>query len=266
MNLVSIKLLATNDKVVSLNTNNILDFSEKFIWNKLNSNIDYPIRSFADPITIFSVHSTEYWDSNNYISPSLNKLKSLAKVNNLLFYFLASNDERKLMHADESINTLPYEGDSHFYQSLESVAFAGGNFTQCLCNAIRASIIIDSYQKQQKIYILTDVVYEIPLPSILSSDDKIKLRPNGYDRNRLDELITYMGPVKFFEYLKKDWIAKDGLPCPLYDPPFLSFKTSRSSAIKFIVNGLEVGTIGKDQNIVIINFLTIDDFISKIKK
>ncbi len=242
------------------NTLQIKAFEQDLIWRRFNG-IEYPQIAFSKSLQVYSVHSTAYWDKSDLIGTARNRLESFAIKNAVPFKFLASQEERQTMSQQQAENALPYEGDAHFYQSKGTVIFAGGNFTQCLCNAIRATII-HANSSPLNVKIITDATFEIPFPSNLTQKDKSILRPLGEDRNKLSDLISYMDKKDFLEYLRRDWLGSDGLLCPLYDPAFLREPLAKPHGFEIRKNGHKIGQIGAEkQPTVVIDFITMDEML-----
>ncbi len=225
-----------------LKTQSAAPFSEQLTWRKIET-FEYPVRRFRGSV-IFSVHSTKYWDQKALIAPALKSLQEYALRRDISFIYLASQDELKEMTSEQKQKSFAFEGDSHFYQTNDTITFAGGNFTQCLCNAIRASIIHNPGQTQV-INIVTDAIYEIPVPSSFDVSLKKKLRPDGQDRNLLSEILDLMNEDQIISYMSSDWLSSETLPCPLYQPAFLEPFSNRRFQYQIRYRGNIIGSIGR---------------------
>ncbi len=238
-------------------------FGPRLLWNKLADYFQYPIRDFAGPVTVLAVHSSEYWDPDEMIKSPIARLRMYAAKKSIPFHYLVSAQERNML-VRENLGTerlseaLPYEGDSHFYRAAGTIIFAGGNFSQCLCNAVRASII-HAGRRTLDIKLIADAIYEGPFPSTLAPDMIKKMRPGRQTSNRLDQLMAVMSDREFMRYLRQDWIAHDQLPCNV-DPPKLQWGSPGGVNLIFKRAGRVIGQVGQGQDADInIEFLTMDE-------
>ncbi len=245
--------LSSGENVISV-------FGETLSWRKIEG-LDYHKKNLGNGLIFLSVHSTNYWDQEGLISDAREEISVFARQNNFPFYYLVSQEEKGSATALQVKQALPFEGDAHFYKANNIVVFVGGNFTQCLCNAIR-STIIHADKFPLKLKLISDGIYEIPFPSNLTDADRRALRPQGQDRNKLSDLVSYMTDESLLDYLKNDWLSRDGLPCPLYQPSFLREEAGNAYLFKVMRDGNRVGEIGiPGANVIELDFLTLDQFL-----
>ena len=104
--------------------------------------------------------------------------------------------------------------------SGQHVSILGGNFTECACNAVRSLIAFSN--KNLTIEFRTDAIYEINDPSVLTTDQLATVPTSSIRSRTLAQLMTRMSDEMFMDFLRRDFIAPDGLPCPEFTPAAVS--------------------------------------------
>ena len=213
---------------------------------KLND-FEYPFVAVTSPAFALVVHASPFWEPVSWIQADLNAAINEVKRSSVPVVVMASREERAAPQFLNFVTTisptriLPYEGDSHRITFTgQKVMILGGNFTECACDAVRSLIAFSN--GPLKVEFLSRAIYEIADPTTISRDRLDQLPASRIRSRRLADVLSIMSDQELLDYLKADYIAPDGLPCPDFKTPFVT----RSQNYRYDVfrRGRHIGHIG----------------------
>lgn len=140
------------------------------------------------------------------------------------------------------------------FNHVENAAFTGGNFTLCLCEAIR-DFLLGSKSKATKLYFVTDAIYDSSLHYKRYQDKN--MRTDTFEYQNLATLIDGISDKKLVRFIENEFLGGKINFCPHQRNRFLSPLKFRFSLFRNMEKIGQIGIVGKK---IEIHFITSDDF------
>ena len=234
--------------------------SEPFIFDvKLGQKDELP-----DSRYLVLNHSSSWWDRTESTKDatgqliqnlSTQSLKSIALISPSAAYKESDHSSDSYYFSNQEVD-IKVASDSGMHRLLfpnvSSLLFAGGNFTSCLCEAIRDSIRgADINQERLKIILLTDAIYD-------NSSRYEKYQKSLVSKEKtwlsLADLISTISDKMLIKLLRKEILGDMIQFCPHQTDRYLS-----PLKYRFVIrrDGREIGRLGLIGKVIEIDFSTI---------
>ena len=209
-------------------------------------------------------HSSSWWDRSESTKDATEQLihnlsnqslKSIALIGPSAANKGSDHSSESYYFSNQEID-IKVASDSGMHRlqlpNVSSLLFAGGNFTSCLCEAIRDSIRgADINQERLKIILLSDAIYD-------NSSRYEKYQKSSVSKDKtwlsLADLISTISDKMLRKFLRKEILGDMIQFCPHQTDRYLS-----PLKYRFVIrrDGREIGRLGLIGKVIDIDFSTI---------